>query len=82
MANFRATIKGSKAEAHRLGSKTSGINATVNGWNLGIEVEGKVNSNGEDTFYVYITGGSKNFTKKGLIGVFAQADLALIVGGH
>jgi len=38
MAQYRAVIKGSRGEASRLGHKSSGIRAEVNGWNLGILV--------------------------------------------
>ena len=40
MAQFRAVIKGSRREASKLGHKSSGIRAEVNGWNLGILIYG------------------------------------------
>lgn len=59
MAHFRASIKGQRGEASRLGSKKTGIQATINGWNNGIRVVGEHDENtGEDRFTVYFTGGS------------------------
>ena len=57
MAQFRATIKGTRGEASRLGSKNSGIRADVNGWNSGIKVLG-YEYQGQDVFEVWKTGGS------------------------
>lgn len=57
MAQFRATIKGQRGEASRLGSKNSGLRAYVNGWDSGVLVEAE-NRDGRDIFYVYTTGGS------------------------
>ena len=57
MAQYRATIKGSRGEASRLGSVKSGMVATVNGWHTGVWVEiGSIN--GRDTVTVVRTGGS------------------------
>lgn len=68
MARFRATIQGQRGEASRLGSKNSGITASINGWNLGIYVEAKVDPvTGEDVFYVWKTGGSNGGVSRELI---------------
>lgn len=68
MARYRATIKGQRGQASRLGGPASGIAASVNGWNLGIGVTGmpanRSTHNGDDAqcshdrFEVRITGGS------------------------
>lgn len=58
MAHFRATIKGQRGEASRLGSKKTGIRATVNGWNSGVYVHGGIDSQGNDEFVVTMTSGS------------------------
>ena len=57
MAQFKATIKGTRGEASRLGSKVSGMSAKVNGWYSGINVEARSTMVG-DTFYLWSTGGS------------------------
>ena len=57
MAHFRATIQGQRGLVSRLGSKKSGIVATVDGWHRGVRIKaGHVN--GQDVFTVTLTGGS------------------------
>lgn len=59
MAQFRAVIYGQRGQASRLGGKSSGITAQVNGWNLGVTVEAVFDkATGQDVFNVYRTGGS------------------------
>lgn len=57
MAHFRAEIRGGRGSASRLGHKTSGIMATVNGWTAGVEVHAD-HRDGKDVFRVFRTGGS------------------------
>jgi|HubBroStandDraft_6_1064221.scaffolds.fasta_scaffold969713_1 hypothetical protein len=63
MAQFRAVIKGSRREASKLGHKSSGIRAEVNGWNLGILIYGWSDPEKGDVFEVYLTGGSRRFIR-------------------
>lgn len=57
MAQYRAVIQGSRGAASRLGGKSSGIRADVNGWTAGVRVEaGQID--GRDVFKIYKTGGS------------------------
>lgn len=58
MARFRATIKGQRGEASRLGGPKQGIVAVANGWDVGVRVVGGVTAQGDDEFQVYATGGS------------------------
>ncbi len=59
MARFKATLKGSRGAASRLGGKKAGARATVNGWHAGVHVEAEADPATErDVFYVYVTGGS------------------------
>ncbi len=62
MARFIGTLKGNRGGTSRLGHATTGLRATVEGWNLGVEVEAKV-INGEDVFYIYKTEGSTSGSK-------------------
>lgn len=39
MAHFYATIQGNRKLASRLGTKSSGITAKVNGWDVGVKIE-------------------------------------------
>ena len=77
MAQFRAIIQGQRGQASRLGSKTSGIYAQVNGWNLGVEVTGYHDKDtGKDIFRVYKTEGSGyNQGRKELIAEFNRFDI-------
>lgn len=74
MAHFRATIKGQRGQASRLGSPKTGIKAHVNGWDFGIDVCGSVNAEGEDEFRIYITGGSNDRQTPKLVGTFTARD--------
>lgn len=57
MAQYRATIRGQRGEASRLGFKTSGLYVTANGWNGGVSVTVH-HKDGKDHFKVVRTGGS------------------------
>jgi len=58
VAHFRGTVQGNKRKASRLGSKQSGLRATVNAWDSGVEVEAYHDEEGKDCFRVYVTGGT------------------------
>lgn len=66
MAQFRATIKGTKGEASRLGHKNTGICAQVNGWTSGITVFAS-HHDGVDVFEVWQTEGSARGGEKRMI---------------
>lgn len=68
MAQFRGTISGSRGEASRLGGKSSGMKATVNGWNSGVTVRAFVDELGRDCFALYATGGSDQTGRSEYIG--------------
>lgn len=69
MAQFRATIKGQRGEASRLGSTSSGLSVTANGWTAGVKINAYHRSTThvgpkeqtqveEDVFDVFLTAGS------------------------
>lgn len=60
MARFRATIKGARGEASRLGTAKSGLLVHVNGWNVGVTITAAVAQDGKDILFVYETGGSND----------------------
>lgn len=63
MAQFRASVQGQRGDASRLGGKSSGISARVNGWHLGVDVFGSYDEKTDsDIFVVSITGGSGHGT--------------------
>jgi hypothetical protein len=73
MAQFRAIIRGQRGEASRLGSKKSGIQATINGWHCGVRVSATHDEKtGEDRFIVSVTGGSNGASPSSL--VFTATD--------
>ena len=74
MAHFRATVQGGRGSASRLGHKTSGIEARVNGWNSGVYVYG-YHKDGKDYFRVELNGGSGYGGGGKIIGTFSEDDL-------
>lgn len=73
MARFRATIRGQRGEASRLGGRASGIQATVNGWDVGVEVDGHGGPD-LDAFDLYATGGSNGRHGRTWIGRVRLVD--------
>ena len=71
MAHFIGKVQGNRGVASRLGSVSSGIEATINGWNLGIEVIARVEE-GKDVFLVYKTSGSNGHKQSEFIGKFVE----------
>lgn len=73
MAQFRATIQGGRGEASRLGSKTTGIDASINGWTGGVRVVAE-HIDGKDIFRIFATNGSGyRGSNSGLIGYVDEA---------
>lgn len=70
MAQFYGSIQGNRGEATRLGSRSSGMVATVNGWDVGARVVIR-HIDGEDVIYVYRTGGSNNAVAHEMIAEFS-----------
>jgi hypothetical protein len=69
MSHFYASIQGNRGEATRCGTKGSGIEGHIRGWNSGIAVEGHHDAlSGCDVFRVYLSGGSNSGTCE-LLGV-------------
>jgi hypothetical protein len=68
MARFRATIKGARGEASRLGDAATGLTVTVNGWDLGIRAIAGTTGADADVIDVFITGGSKGRTPERHLG--------------
>lgn len=70
MAHFYASIKGSRGEATRIGTKNSGIQGHIRGWNIGAKVHCSVDKNGDDTVDIYLTSGSSGHKMSKHIGTF------------
>jgi hypothetical protein len=73
MAQFRATIRGRRGEASRLGSKSSGITAHINGWNAGVSVYA-AHEDGRDRFEIWLTSGSNGHRASRALGTLVQTD--------
>lgn len=74
MARFFAEVKGNaRTTASRTGTKSSGISASVNGWDIGVDVRLFVNEDGDDEVVVYLTKGSNGGVSDVEI-IFQDAD--------
>ena len=60
MAQFYASIQGNRGQATRMGTKNSGIQGHIRGWDVGVAVECSVDKDGHDVCYVYATQGSND----------------------
>ena len=81
MAHFIGKVYGrSTGSASRLGTKDSGISASVSGWNLGATVRGFV-FDGVDSVSIVLTAGSNAPGWSHDIGVFTREDLDDLVSG-
>ena len=74
MSHFYANIKGSRGEATRCGTKASGMEGHIRGWDLGVHVTLVNTDSGEDRVAVYLTAGS-NGGKDRYLGTFTASDL-------
>ena len=58
MAHFCGTVQGDRGEVSRTGTKNSGVNATTNGWDIGVTSCARHNDTvGADNVAVRVTGG-------------------------
>jgi hypothetical protein len=73
MAHFRATIKGSRGLASRLGGKEGGIIARVDGWNCGVTIWA-FHRDGKDVFEIVKTGGSNRQTTPVTIAEITEGE--------
>jgi len=74
MAHFYASMQGSRGEATRVGTKSSGLTAHVRGWDIGARVE-LSHEDGRDVVRVYRTGGSNNGGRSELVAEFDNAEV-------
>jgi hypothetical protein len=79
MAQFRATISGQRGGASRLGSKASGIEANVDGWDAGVRVIAR-HVDGKDVFDVFRTGGSNGATRTEFLASFVDGEPGVTIG--
>lgn len=76
MAHFYADIQGARGEASRCGSKQSGIDGHIRGWNIGARVALRHDSKtGKDKCTIYLTSGSNGNHANIIIGSYTEDDL-------
>ena len=75
MSHFYANIKGSRGEATRCGTKTSGMEGHIRGWDLGAKVIMSHDEHGQDLCTVFITGGSNGESESRCLGTFKSPNL-------
>ena len=81
MSNFYASISGTaRTKTTRRGTESSGISGHIRGWNVGVHIEGSVESDGTDSFLVYATYGSNGKGKKVLAVIIRQGPNGPEVG--
>lgn len=75
MAQYRGLIEGTRGETSRLGSKTSGLKAKCDGWNIGTTSIINYNKDKQrDEIEVWITSGSKRNSHDTYLGSFYRAE--------
>lgn len=78
MAHFYAEAFGrAQTACHRLGDKISGAEVHIRGWDAGVRVVAYVDerNHGEDTFSVFLTGGSNDPNTETYILSLAVSDI-------
>lgn len=74
MAHFYGSMRGSRKEITRTGTKKSGLVAHIRGWNIGGRVSVWRNANGKDVVTIYVTRGSKGSGPAKCLGKFVEGE--------
>jgi len=73
MAQFYASIQGNRGETTRIGSKESGIQGNIRGWNIGAKVYVEFDKELQtDRVTIYRTGGSHQKIREVCIADFTK----------
>ena len=76
MAQYYADIQGNRGQATRMGTKKSGMDGHIRGWNIGARVFMRWNeATGEDEVTVDLTSGSKGAKHAKRLGTWTAKDL-------
>jgi hypothetical protein len=78
MARFIGRVQGSRGEVSRLGGTESGIQASAQGWKVGVRVCGG-DQDGRDIFNIYATGGSNARSPEILVAVISLDESGAVV---
>lgn len=79
MAQFRGTLEGNRGPASRLGTKQSGLNGTVNAWNVGANICARHDQNGDSIEFLLTCGSDRHNPRILPINVFADDRGAFVV---
>lgn len=74
MAQFYGSMQGNRGGTTRMGSKDSGIQAHVRGWNVGVQAF-VYHEDGVDVCRVYKTSGSTGSAPSELVMEFTEHDV-------
>ena len=75
MGHFRGTIQGTRGQASRLGTQSSGLSSHMNGWSLGTYVELHYDKELDmDLVTIFITSGSNSHYSSKPLGTFFIED--------
>lgn len=75
MSRFYGSMKGGRGQVTRCGTKGSGIQSHVRGWNIGVKITCYANVSDEDEVAIYLTSGSNDSKASKLLGIFKKEDL-------
>lgn len=73
MAHFIGAVEGSRGSVTRLGTPSSGIHTVAHGWNVGVNVQGRKEDDG-DVFTIYADSGSNGHAAGFCIGEVKLVD--------
>ncbi len=74
MSRFRATVRGSRGPVSRIGTPASGVEAYVNGWDVGVRVVARAEGD-RDVIEVYATGGTIDRHAQRLVATVKEVGL-------
>jgi len=75
MSHFYGNMQGGRGEVTRTGTKNSGMNAHIRGWNCGVEVEARWNDELQvNCFDVFRTTGSNGTGGRVLLTTFNEGS--------
>jgi len=74
MSRFYADIQGSRGEATRQGTPSSGIHGHIRGWNIGGRVRCYVDNDGNDVVEISVTKGSNGYGDSKCLGRFKRGE--------
>jgi len=78
MSHFYGSLKGSRGEATRQGTRASGITSHTRGWHLGVRVD-MTEHNGQDEATITLTGGSSGELGARLLVTFVRTPDGWVV---